>query len=261
MRSMGDILAAPGRSLGTWSQIHSPEVIDMLGLNGFDFIVIDCQHGPFGIETAERMARAAAATGLAAAVRVSRLDEVEILKALDAGISHVIVPEVASAAEAARAVAATRFAPHGTRGACPCVRSGGHFVRDWRDYAEREEGRTGIVALVENVAGMGEVEAIAATPGLAALMAGPFDLSVSMGLRGDWRAAPVRDALRRLVAAGRERGLPVVMPVFAADPAECRDLVHGWTEEGVTCFMLGSDKILIANAFGQWIDIMEDRRT
>jgi 4-hydroxy-2-oxoheptanedioate aldolase len=259
MKGLGDILAAPGRSFGTWSQIHSPEVIDMLGLNGFDFIVIDCQHGPFGIETAERMARAAAATGLAAAVRVSRLDEVEILKALDAGISHVIVPELASAADAERAVAATRFAPEGRRGACPCVRSGGHFVRDWRDYAAREEARTGIVALVESAEGMDRIEAIAATPGLSALMAGPFDLSVSMGLRGDWRAAPVRDALRRLVAAGREQGLPVVMPVFSPDPAECRDLVEGWAEEGVRCFMLGSDKILIANTFRQWIDDMADR--
>ncbi|MDG4648720.1 aldolase/citrate lyase family protein [Roseibacterium sp. SDUM158017] len=261
MKGLGDILGVPGRTFGTWSQIHSPELIDMLGLNGFDFIVIDCQHGPFGIETAERMARAAAASGLAAAVRVSRLDEVEILKALDSGISHVIVPDVASAAEAGRAVAATRFAPHGTRGACPCVRSGGHFVRDWRDYAAREEARTGVVALVESVDGMGEIEAIAATPGLAALMAGPFDLSVSMGLGGDWRAAPVREALRRLVAAGRERGLPVVMPVFSPDPVECRDLVENWAEEGVSCFMLGSDKILIANAFGQWIDSVADRTT
>jgi 4-hydroxy-2-oxoheptanedioate aldolase len=261
MKGLADIFGPRARTFGTWSQIHSPEVIDMLGLNGFDFIVIDCQHGPFGIETAERMARAAGASGLAAAVRVSRLDEVEILKALDAGISHVVVPDVTSAAQAERAVAATRFAPHGMRGACPCVRSGGHFVRDWRDYAEQEEARTGAVALVESVDGLKEIEAIADTPGLAALMAGPFDLSVSMGLRGDWRAAPVRDALRRLVAAGRERGLPVVMPVFSPDPDECRDLVHGWTEEGVTCFMLGSDKILIANAFGEWIDSMAVRRT
>jgi len=261
MKSFGDILNRPNRTFGTWSQIHSPEVIDMLGLNGFDFIVIDCQHGPFSIETAERMARDAAATGLAAAVRVSRLDDVEILKALDAGISHVVVPDVTSASQAEQAIRATRFAPDGNRGACPCVRSGGHFVRDWRDYSAREEARTGVVALVESVEGIGEIEAIAATPDLAALMAGPFDLSVSMGLRGDWRAAPVRDALRRLVAVGRERELPVLMPVFSPDPGECLDLVDGWTEEGVTCFMLGSDKILIASAFGQWIDGMANRGT
>jgi hypothetical protein len=135
MKRLGDLLSGEGRSFGTWAQIPSPEVIDMIGLNGFDFVVVDCQHAPFGIETAERMARSAAATGLAAGVRVSRLDEVEILKALDAGLGHVVVPDIASAVDAARAVDATRFAPHGSRGACPCVRSGGHFIRDWRDYA------------------------------------------------------------------------------------------------------------------------------
>jgi 4-hydroxy-2-oxoheptanedioate aldolase len=169
------------------------------------------------------------------------------------------VPAVASAEDAARAVAATRFAPEGLRGACPCVRSGGHFVRDWRDYAAREQARTGVVALVESVDGMIEIEAIAATSGLSALMAGPFDLSVSMGLNGDWRADAVRDALNRLVAAGRDRGLPVIMPVFSPDPAECRDLVGTWSERGVSCFMLGSDKILIANTFSQWIGDMNEQ--
>ena len=252
MRRLGDILTSATPGVGTWCQIDSPEVIDMLGLAGFDFIVIDCQHGPFGIETAERMARAAAATGLAAAVRVPRLDGVDIMKALDSGISHVVVPDMSSATEAARAVAATRFAPEGARGACPCVRSGGHFVRDWRDYAAREEAQTGIVALVESAAGIAAVEEIAAAPGLSALMAGPFDLSVSMGLKGDWRDTRVTDALRRLVGAGRARNLPVIMPVFSPDPSECRDLAARWRAEGVSHVMIGSDKILIANAFADW---------
>ncbi|MBF9030401.1 hypothetical protein HKCCE3408_08335 [Rhodobacterales bacterium HKCCE3408] len=252
MRRLGDILAAPGRSFGTWSQIDAPEVIDMLGSAGFSFVVIDCQHGPFGIETAERMARAATANRLAAAIRVSRLDEVEILKALDAGMSHVIVPDVSSANMAARAVDATRFAPHGSRGACPCVRSGDHFVADWHDYAAAEEARTGIVALVESVEGISAVGEIARTPGLAALMAGPFDLSVSMGLNGNWRDTRVTDALRHLVGAARDSGIPAIMPVFSPDRSECRDLVEIWSSEGVSCFMIGSDKILISNAFREW---------
>ncbi|MEQ9259033.1 MAG: aldolase/citrate lyase family protein [Roseovarius sp.] len=252
MTAFADLLASPTRRLGTWSQIAAPEVIDMIGLNGFDFIVIDCQHGPFGIAEAERMARAAAATGLAAAVRVSRLDEVEIMKALDAGISHVVVPDVANAEQAARAVAATRFGPEGARGACPCVRSGGHFVRDWQGYVAREEGRTGIVALVESAEGVANAEAICATPGLAAVMAGPFDLSVSMGLGGDWRDARVTQALERLVALARENGLPAIMPVFSPDPEECRALAAHWQARGVSILMIGSDKILIANAFEKW---------
>ncbi len=254
MKRLGELLAADRRSFGTWAQIPAPEVTDLLGFNGFDFIVIDCQHAPFGIETAERMARAAAAAGMAASVRVSRLDEVEILKALDAGISHVIVPDIASAEEAIRAVDATRFAPNGTRGACPCVRSGEHYVRDWPGYATREEAQTGLIPLVESADGIAEVEAIAAVPGLSALAAGPFDLSVSMGLQGDWRDPRVTDGLRRLVAAADENGIPSIMPVFSPDPSECRDLIENWAEAGVRAFVIGSDKIMIANAFQNWIE-------
>ena len=256
MRRLCDILAEDRRSFGTWAQIPAPEVVDMLGGAGFDFIVIDCQHASFGIDMAEQLARASAATGLAAAVRIARLDEVEILKALDAGISHVIIPDIANAEEAARAVAATRFAPEGTRGACPCVRSGGHFVADWQGYAAQEEARTGIVALVETADGMAEIEAIAATPGLAALMAGPFDLAVSMGLNGNWRDDRVKDALQRLVEAAQKNDVPAIMPVFSPDPSECRDLVDQWADIGVQCFMIGSDKIITANAFNQWISDM-----
>lgn len=254
MKRLDQLLVSGERSVGTWAQIPSPEVLDMIGLNGFDFVVIDCQHAPFGMQTAERMARAAAATGLATAVRIPSLNEVEILKALDAGIAHVVIPDMASASDVVRAVDATRFAPNGARGACPCVRSGGHFVRRWREYADAEEARTGIIPLVETGEGIDQVEAIAATPGLHALMAGPFDLSVSLGLRGDWRHEKVQDSLRRLVSAARENGVPTIMPVFSADPSECSDLVATWSEAGVSCFMIGSDKIIIANAFQGWME-------
>ncbi|MEM9754971.1 MAG: aldolase/citrate lyase family protein [Pseudomonadota bacterium] len=253
MTTLGDLLDRPGRVLGTWAQVPAPEVLDMIGLNGFDFVVIDCEHGAFGIETAERMARAAAATGLAAAVRVSRCDPIEIMKALDAGMPHIVVPNVTSVDEAERAVAATRFAPGGLRGACPCVRSGGHYVRDWPRYARDEEARTGILPLIESAEGIAEIAAIAATPGLVGLVAGPFDLSVSLGLDGDWRHGRVQDGLDRLVDTASANDLPVIMPVFAPEPEECAALISHWSERGVETFLIGSDKILIANAFHSWV--------
>ena len=148
-------------SLGTWTQIAAPEMVDLIGLNGFAFTIIDCQHGPFGIETAENLARAADANGIAVALRVSRNDPVEIMKALDAGIRHVVIPNVETADEAALAVAATRFGPKGLRGACPCCRSGGHFIRNWQGYVRDEEARTGAIALVETAPGHRNIAAIA----------------------------------------------------------------------------------------------------
>ena len=251
-RNLQTLLRSGETVLGTWTQIAAPELVDLIGLNGFHFTIIDCQHAPFGIETAEHLARAADANDIAVALRVSRNDPVEIMKALDAGIRHVVVPNVESGADAARAVAATRFGPHGLRGACPCCRSGGHFIRNWRDYVEAEEARTGAIALVETVAGYRNIGEICAVPGLAGLMVGPFDLSVSMGLHGDWRDPSVTRAVSEIVDAASAAGIPVLMPVFAPTHAECRELVERWRDRGLSCFVIGSDKIIVAEAFAGW---------
>ncbi len=256
-RDLRTLLASDELSLGTWSQIAAPELIDLIGLNGFGFTIIDCEHGIFGMQTAENLARAADANDIACAVRVPRNDPVLIMKALDAGIRHVVIPNLASGEEAARAVAATRFGPHGLRGACPCCRSGGHFIRNWQDYVAEEEARVGIIGLVETVEGHRNIRDICATEGLRALMVGPFDLSVSMGLNGDWRHAEVRTAVEEMVAAAVDAGLPVIMPVFSPEPAECVGLVDQWREKGVRCFVVGSDKILIASSFAQWTTALE----
>ncbi|ABD55996.1 HpcH/HpaI aldolase family protein [Jannaschia sp. CCS1] len=251
-RDLGALLASPSRTIGTWSQIAAPEMIDLIGLNGFDFTVIDCEHGVFGMDAAENLARAADANDIAAAVRVPQNDPVLIMKALDAGIRHVVVPNLSSGEEAARAVAATRFAPHGLRGACPCCRSGGHFIRNWQDYVVEEEARVGVIGLVETANGYRNIKEICATPGLRGLMFGPFDLSVSMGFNGDWRHDTVQAALVEMVTCALGADLDVMMPIFSADSTECETLIADWSERGVRSFVIGSDKILIATAFAQW---------
>ena len=83
-------------------------------------------------------------------------------------------------------------------------------------------------------------------------MAGPFDLSVSMGLHGDWRRVEVVDAVTDIIRTATDAGLPTIMPVFAAEPAECRELMIKWENLGVTNFVIGSDKIIVAEAFASW---------
>ncbi len=251
-RELKSLLATEETVLGTWTQIAAPEMVDLIGLNGFRFTIIDCQHGPFGIETAENLARAADANDIAVALRVSRNDPVEIMKALDAGIRHVVVPNVETTEETEQAVAATKFGPNGLRGACPCCRSGGHFIRNWQAYVAEEESRTGAIALVETAAGHRNIAGICETPGLSALMVGPFDLSVSMGFHGDWRRREVFGAVEEMVLCARDADLPVIMPVFAPDPSECREHIAHWREMGVTSFVIGSDKIIVAEAFARW---------
>lgn len=245
--TFAELLRSGQPLLGSWSQIASEECIDILGASGLQFTVIDCEHGAFGIETAERLIRACDANGLAPLVRAPTQDRSFIGRALDAGASAVVVPGIASAAQAAEAVRASRYAPDGTRGACPCVRSCGQFASDWPAYA-RQAREVGIVALVETPEAVAHIDDIVRVDGLLALMVGPFDLSVAMGLEGDHRHPDVASALSKMVDAARAADLPVMVPLFEADPAESRRRQAWWLERGVRAFLLGTDKLVFADA-------------
>jgi 4-hydroxy-2-oxoheptanedioate aldolase len=250
--SFADLIGLGRPALGTWSQIRSEELIDMLGGAGLDFTIVDCEHGAFGMETAEKLFRACDANGLVPLVRAPSSDPVFIGQALDAGAAGVVVPGVVTAAQARAAVAASRFAPEGTRGACPCVRAGGHFIRDWRGYAARQHREAGVIALVETRAGLAAIEAICAVEGLMALLVGPFDLSVSMGYAGDYLHPDVQGAIDRMMAAAKAARLPVIAPVFNPDADEARRQRDQWRERGAAAFVIGTDKILFADTVGRY---------
>jgi 4-hydroxy-2-oxoheptanedioate aldolase len=251
-RGFADLLALGRPALGTWSQIRSEEAIDMLGAAGFDYTIVDCEHGAFGIETAEKLVRACDANGLAPLVRAPSADSVFVGRALDAGAAAVVVPGVESAAQARAMVAATRFAPEGARGACPCVRAGGHFIRDWRGYVAEQRGRVGIVALVETRRGLDAIEEICAVEGLLALLIGPFDLSVSLGFAGDYLASEVQAAIDRMMAAAAKASLPVIAPVFDPDVARARTQRDAWLARGARLLVIGADKIVFADAMARY---------
>ena len=240
-------------TLGTWTQVASAEIVDMVGLAGFAFTIIDVEHGYFGLETAENLIRACDAARIEPWLRVPAVDPVLIGKALDCGARRIVVPGVASAEQAAAAVAAGRYGPEGARGACPCVRAGGHYIRNWRAHVASAHADTGIILLVESRAGFEAFDAILDTPGLQGLMLGPFDLSVSMGHEGDYRHPEVQSALRSMLSRALARGIDVTIPVFSPELDEAKAQMAEWQALGVTRFVVGTDKILIADQFQRYV--------
>jgi 4-hydroxy-2-oxoheptanedioate aldolase len=232
--------------IGTWSQFRDPEPVDILAHAGFDFTIIDTEHGCFGLETAETLVRACEAGELVPLVRVPANEGWMITKALDIGAAAVVVPRIATPEAAARAVAAARYGVEGGRGACPCIRAGGQFVEDWPAF-EDEAATTGIIALIETPEAIERIEMIAAVEGLKALLAGPFDLAVAMGLRGDHSHPLVQDAFERVRQAAGAHDVPLIMPIFRPSLAGCRELMAGWMAKGVTLFTVGTDKLLFAD--------------
>jgi len=246
-KSFSDLLSSGRGIVGTWSQIPSPDVVEILGASGFDFTIVDTEHGHFDLAQAGALIRAAEACGLTPLLRIAKGDAALIGKALDMGVAGVIVPRLAAPRDVADALAAGRYPPDGHRGACPCIRAGAQRVRAWSAYAARANREALIIPLLESRHALEQLDGILDVPGLSVLMMGPFDLSVDLGLGGELTNAALRASIEKAVEAIRSRQKAVIMPVFAPTPEQtAKEIVH-WKSRGVNLFTVGTDKMLLAD--------------
>ena len=235
-------------AMGTWTQVADAYLIDMLGRAGFDFTILDCEHGALDLAALPPLVRACEAAGMVPWARAPRADAAWIGRALDSGVRGIVVPAAESARLLAEVVEGARYAPHGRRGACPIVRSAGHLVDDWATYAAREDAAVGVVALVETPVGVAAADELCSVPRLAAVMLGPFDLSVAMGVPGKLAAPEVTAALDHVIAAAHRHDLPVLVPVFSSDADELGRQARHWLGRGATALTVGADKLFFMTA-------------
>lgn len=162
---------------GVWSWSRDPLVLETLAACGADYVCIDLQHGPAELGDVATLAAVVQGQGAAPIVRVPGHDPAVIGKALDAGAFGVVVPLVDTAEQAAAAVAACRYPPHGQRSYGP--------FRAATAYGAQDPGVLGdafVAVMIETRSGLAQVERIAGTPGLDAVYIGPADLSLALGL-------------------------------------------------------------------------------
>jgi len=215
------------RVVGYWMTLDSPGLAERLAGVGFDYVVLDAQHGELdGRAQAAALIAIDAASGASGLVRVEANQATPIGRALDSGAAGVIVPLVNSAADAAAAVASSRYPPAG-------IRSFGPLRSDLRiGPAPAEVNATILVlAMIETAAGLAVVEDIAATPGLDGLYIGPADLSLGVGASypGDPAAAQALDAaLARIRAACEASGIIAGVHTPSGEVAAQR-LAEGFT--------------------------------
>jgi 4-hydroxy-2-oxoheptanedioate aldolase len=200
-------LRAPEPLAGAILSLPDPGVATILGTAGFDYVVVDAEHGPFTLTTLRAVAEALAATPAHTIVRVAANDPTIIKQTLELGVDGIQVPGVGSAAQAAAAVRAVRYAPEGERGIG--VGRSTRYGLDLPGYLHEANARTAALVMIEDAAGVEHIAEIAATPGLDAIIVGPLDLSAGLGVIGDTQHPKVRDAIARIVEAGRAAGVPV----------------------------------------------------
>lgn len=241
-RSIRQKLERGENAYGLPVQIPSPELVEIIGYLGYDFAWIDAEHGSLSLADLRHLIRAADAARVDALVRVPNSDITYIQRVLDMGAAAILVPHVRTLDEATMIAKAARYAPDGTRGACPFIRSVGHVSADWPADYQRADADILIFGLIEDIEGVENVEAIAAESGLDGLVFGPFDLSMSMGLKGQVGHPDVVKMHDRVVAATRSAGIEYVVA--------SADWESGGVEfSGAHIIATAGDRELIVGAF------------
>lgn len=202
-------IAAGQQQIGIWCSIPGSGHAESIAGCGFDWMLIDTEHTPVDMTTVQAMLQAAAPYPTHAAVRPGWNDAVEIKRLLDIGAQTLLIPYVQNAEEAARAVAAVRYAPQGMRGLAGITRATRYGMID--GYAKRASEEICLLVQVETAEALGNIESIAAVDGVDGIFIGPADLAASMGFPGDPGHQEVKtailQAIRRIVAAGKPAGI------------------------------------------------------
>lgn len=193
----------PAPRVGIWQSIPSAVVSRYLTRIGWDWIILDLQHGAMGFETAYDCVRAISEGGSTPLVRVSVGAASEVQRALDIGAHGVVVPMVNSFEEAQIMAAAAKYPPLGGRSM-----GGDASVHHGPDYADRANRATLLLVQVEHIEAIRDVERTMTIPGVDGCFVGPTDLALSMGLpREGYESDPAhREAMRRTVSACRSAG-------------------------------------------------------
>ncbi|MBS4960129.1 MAG: aldolase [Clostridiales bacterium] len=205
---------------GTFMSLNSTDVVECGGLAGFDFVIIDTEHGYMSPETTMNLVRAAELSGTTPITRATENGETTILRCLDVGAHGIQVPQVNTKEEAELAVRRAKYYPEGLRGAA-LTRSGNYgLVSNIADYFKHENAETLVSVHIENVVGLKNVEEIAATPGVDVLFLGPFDMSQSMGIPGQLDSPQIQEAADKVLAACKKYGK--IPGIYAEFPEQAK---------------------------------------
>lgn len=195
--------------LGVFLGINAPPLVEMLGYAGFDFVVIDDEHGAFSPSELENMIRTADSVGLVPIVRVS-YDPSSIQKALDRGASGVQVPMINTKEEALDVVNRAKFPPCGNRGVSYSTRPARYGKNSGKPYLDDSNENVMIIVHIETPEAAYNFEAIATVPGIDLAFIGSTDLSVNMGYQLEGASHPeVQKVINELFNKGEKLGVPI----------------------------------------------------
>ena len=243
-------LDSPRGALGPFMLTADAAFVEAAGYAGYDFVLLDMEHGPGSFQNLQNLIRGANVAGVCPVVRVPRGTDTWIDRALDVGAGAVLVPQIDTAAQAREVVSAAKYSPIGTRGTCRFVRSAGYGAIPGSDYFSKAQ-ETVVIIQAEGKKAVENLDEILEVPGIDVIFVGPYDLSSSLGHVGEIDHPEVTECIRSIIARASAKG--VKLGCFA-------DTVEGgkkWRDMGVKFIGYSCDTYLFYQKAKADVDAFE----
>jgi 4-hydroxy-2-oxoheptanedioate aldolase len=253
MRTIRGRLADGECVFGPFLKIPASAPVELAGYAGFDFCIIDLEHGPFTFERAEELVRVAEMADVASVIRTFDGQPSTLVRALDTGCDGVLVPNLETRAETEKVVRGARFHPFGERGMDPHARSARYRTIPKEKYFAEADRRLMLGVQIEGVRGVGNLQEIVDTEGTDLIFIGPYDLSQSLGMPGQIDAAPVVEKAKEIVDSVRAKGKAV--GIYADDVDQARR----WRSVGIQFIAISVDVYILLNAFQDLVQALRQQ--
>ena len=213
--------------VGPFMKASDPALVEVAAFAGFDFVIIDLEHGPNSFQTIQGHIRAAQAKNIVSVVRVPEINENMISKALDIGANYVQVPQIETADDARRVVKAAKFFPEGARGVCRYVRAADYASMPNENYFGNANKSTGVIIHIEGNIAFNNIDDILKVDGVDVIFIGPYDMSQSCGVPGEVNHPKVIAQMKEIVEKAKPLGK--VVGTFVESPESAKQ----WIDLGV----------------------------
>lgn len=236
---------------GTWMTIPSPTIVEVFGLAGMDFIVIDHEHGQFTYETSENMIRAAEVAGCTPLIRVPSNSASDILRSLEIGAHGIVVPQIENKKQASFAINSMMYAPKGNRGVSAFTRSSNYYGVNVKNRTQQLNDSTLSMLLIESVEAIKNLDEILECNDIDIIYIGTYDLSQSLGIVDDVNNDKVLSIISESVLKIRQSG--VAAGILAQSPEDAKR----WIDIGVQFIPYIADCGIIHEAVASKLEMLK----
>jgi len=243
-----------GLSIGSWIQLGHPAVAEIMASAGFDWLSIDLEHSTITLREAEDLIRVIDLKGVVPFVRLASNNPEQIKRVMDAGSHGVIVPMVKSKEEACAAVQAVKYPPQGER-SIGLARAQGYGA-DFNRYFNWQRDQSLVVVQIEHIDAVNDLESILTVPGVDAYIVGPYDLSGSMGIPGEFQAPQFLEAMEQVRAVSRKLQVPGGVHIVEPDPQALEECIA----QGNQFIAYGVDTRMLDTSCRQGLQILSSKK-